>query len=437
MKYVEQIKTILLFFLVSLSLILTFTIWSYTPNYQIIEEDQVEEIMVGEAKTWQDVFKPYRLLSHENGYWTGTVKTSIINNIMTNLSSWTATELSFMQSNVSNAKINEMIRTDKRMTLFFEAEVPINVFKSLFANSDLPEVTFKYLILDWSGLAKNQSLQLYFVSEENRTLYNANVSINASNFEATILAAAQKFEDYQEIIRESALSLYVSQLEPDITQYTYIVDEVAPELFSEILFTDPSIVQKNIENLQSEEYKDGMSLMKVDLEKKTINYVYPASESIMGIPASRLVQDSYEFINEHGGLTGDYRYSSINVGRHITEYRLYTEGLPVYGSITSTRISTTWGDKQIFRYYRPYYLLDMDIPAERVSKQLLSGVEVFNLLQKSGMKVSSIDELLLGYYLMQTDKSLYTLAPSWFVIEDGKWLRVTSQLLGGIEYGLE
>lgn len=438
MKFIEQIKSIILFFLVLLSLILTFTIWSYTPNYQIIEENQAEEIKIGEEKAWQNVFKPYRLVIHENGYWTGSNRSSIINEIMTNLSSWQASELTFMQSNISDAKINDMIRTNERMTLFFGAEVPVGVFGEMFVQNEMPKITFKYLILDWSKLASSQSLQIYFVSEENRTLYGANIAINESYFETTILKAVKEVEEYQEIIRDGLLSLYVSQLEPEMMQYTYYIDEIAPDLLRDALFTDPSIVQKNIESLQSEKYTDGMSLMTADTEHKIINYVYPASESSVEISAVRLVQDSFEFVNEHGGFSGDYRYSSINARKHVTEYQLYMKGLPVFSNITFTRITTTWGDKQVFRYKRPYYLLEMAIPSEKVKQQLPSGGEIIKLLQQNRIQASSIDDLVLGYYLMQIGNNpLYTLVPSWFIIKDGSWTRVTSELLGGDEYGLE
>ena len=110
--------------------------------------------------------------------------------------------------------------------------------------------------------------------------------------------------------------------------------------------------------------------MTVDTQRKVLNYVYPAAESITPIPAAYLLRESFDFINDHGGVTADYRLTSMNIPKHVTEYQLYLQGFPVHSSMTSTRISTTWGDNSIFRYRRPYYLLDMDIKSEKTMKEL-------------------------------------------------------------------
>lgn len=436
MKHVEQIKSFVLFLLVVLSLILTFSIWSYTPNYQIIEESQVEQISIGEQKELYDVIKPYRLLVHENGSFSGTSASTVINDVMETISELNATELRFIQSNLTEERINSMIHSDKQLTLFFSAEVPVNTFRSVleFSQKELPEISFSHLIIDYSNFSQSKTIQLLFVSEQNRTLYSSDVAISEDHFDSTFVEAIQKTVPFEEIIRSNALSLYVPVDPVELVQYTYYIDEVSPEIFKEVLFKDPNIVRKNIESATSTKYTDGMAFMTSDTDTKTINYVYPASESVNDIKQSVLLQDSFDFINEHGGMTGDYRYVYSNVAKHTMEYQLFLKGLPVYSSIAPTRITTTWGDTQIFRYKRPYYLLDMDITSEKTMKQLPSGVQMVSTLQN----LDDIDEIILGYYLKQTDNNLlYTLEPSWFVILDGSWTRLTSDSIGGNEYGLE
>ncbi|CAM5506756.1 Regulatory protein YycH domain-containing protein OS=Lysinibacillus sphaericus OX=1421 GN=LS41612_00490 PE=4 SV=1 [Lysinibacillus sphaericus] len=40
MKYIEPVKSIVLFLLVMLSVVLTFIIWTYTPDYNVIEQTE-------------------------------------------------------------------------------------------------------------------------------------------------------------------------------------------------------------------------------------------------------------------------------------------------------------------------------------------------------------------------------------------------------------
>ncbi|RKQ16455.1 hypothetical protein D8M03_09710 [Lysinibacillus endophyticus] len=436
-KYVEQVKSIILTLLVGLSLILTFAIWSYTPPYQVIEESQVEQITIGEHKSIEDVIQPYRILLSQDNQFSGTISSTLIDNVMTTLSKVRATELDFIQSNLSDVKINSMVGANNRITLFFQSEVPINIFKSIleFTQSDLPEISFSHLVIDWGKFNQTNTLQLLFVSEQNRTLYTTDIALSNDYFNSTFNDLFKDAIKYEEITRNNKLSLYVPSNPVELAKYTYYIDEVSPERFKEILFKDTNIVKKNIESATSSKYTDAMSFMTSDTKTKIINYVYPTSESINDIKGSTLLQESFDFVNEHGGLTGDYRYVYRNVPKHITEYQLFLRGVPVFSSITSTRITTIWGDNQIFSYRRPYFKLDMAIPSERAVRQLPSGVEVSKWVQN----IQDIDDIIVGYYLTgsEIDEKLYTLEPGWFSIQDGSATRITPESLGGAGYGLE
>lgn len=436
MKYVEPLKSAFLLLLVILSMILTFSIWSYTPPYQVIEDSQVKQITVGDQKELRQVLKPYRVLVNENESLSGTINDSVIEDLMTTFSNLTASELRFVQSNLTEEKINSMIRTNDRMTLSFSAEVPINTFRSVleFAQSELPEVSFKSLIIDWSKFNQTRNLQLLFVSEKNRTLYSTEVALSDEHFNATFKEAVRQAVPYEEIKRDDKLSLYIPVDPIEVVQYTYYIDKISPDKFKQLLFNDPNIVKKSIESVNSAKYTSSMAFMTSDTNTKTLNYVYPTSESIGEIKESILLQDSFDFINDHGGLTGDFRYAYMNARTHITEYQLFLEGLPVFSNVTSTRITTIWGDKQIFRYKRPYYLLEMDITSEKSIRTLPSGAEIIQSIPD----LNEIENIVVGYYLKKNENELlYTLEPCWFTINHGSWTQITTESLGGSEYGLE
>lgn len=124
-----------------------------------------------------------------------------------------------------------------------------------------------------------------------------------------------------------------------------------------------------------------MSLMTLDTNLKSLNYVYPAAESGIRIEPSKLLKDSFEFINEHGGFTADFRYASTSTNKNQMDYQLYLQGLPVYSNHVITRMTTIWGDSRIFHYKRPYFSLDMDIEAEKEIKELPSGVNIAERLK--------------------------------------------------------
>ena len=151
LKIVELLKSIVLTVLVLLSLLLTFSIWNYMPNLQTINETKVNQITLGTEKTLFDVIKPYRILYKDEGVFQGTISSSKIEEVLTNLAGWKSTNFKFIQSNLSEQNVNSLINEDKRITLFYDAEVPIKIMNSIMflTQSELPEASFDRLIIDW------------------------------------------------------------------------------------------------------------------------------------------------------------------------------------------------------------------------------------------------------------------------------------------------
>lgn len=441
MKYIEQVKTTVLTVLVLLSIALTFFIWTYTPNYKPIEQSETEEIVIGEKKEIDDILKPYKAIFHLNNEWKGTVSTDAMDELMTSFQQWEATNFIQIDTEIAVPELNDMMREDKRFTIFFMGEIPLQVFHSVmpFVDQELPEVTFNRIIVDWEKY-ESKELDLYFVSTENMYVYRSTVQLSsATRFYDKIINLANEYGVYKEVEREAAPSLFVIDEEVEAIKYTYYTDEIKPERFKNVLFADPNLVQRNVDSTQSEKYTDGMSLMTVDTSNKTLNYVYPAAESSTHIVPSKLLRFSFDFINEHGGITADYRYAWMNKDSHQIDYIHFLQGLPVVSYETSTRLSTTWGDNRAFRYKRPYYSLDMDITSEKEITALPSGQEIVRLIHSAdNVVLSALDEVMVGYYLSKAeDQNLYILEPSWFYVRDGSWVRITPEMFGGAASGLE
>lgn len=441
MKYIEQVKSITLTLLVLLSIALTFFIWTYTPNYDLIEQAETQQVTIGEKKELEATLKPYKMLYRFQEEWRGTLSSGAMDGVMTAFSEWQEVNLRQIDTNVSDEAINAMMRKENRFTLFFMGDIPLQAFRSIvpFGEKELPEVSFNRIVVDWKDYRAKQ-LNVYFINTNKNYIYKATAqTATGLYFYETIIEPAKEYGLYEEIERESGLSLYTIDEPVEAIKYTYYIDEIQPELFKNVLFADPKLVQRNIDSSNSQKYTDGMSLMTVDTANNTLNYVYPAAESSKSILPSRLLENSFDFINEHGGMTDDYRLILLNEANHQTDYLLFLEGLPVISNETLTRISTTWGDNRVFRYKRPYFSLDMDITSEKEITALPSGQAVMEWLKtKPEQDVSELREVVIGYYLsVAENQNLYTLEPSWFYVQNGSWTRITPEMLGGVMYGLE
>lgn len=438
MKYIEQIKSFLLTFLVLLSIVLTLLIWNYKPEYETIKETQVEEVLVGQPKELQEVLKPYRLLYRQNEQFYGSVSPTVLKEFYSHLRSWEIYELDLIKSNLSDNQMNEMLRTNNRVTMFFNEEIPLRIFSNLLSSNDneIPEASFTRLIVDWSNIEKSDQLQLLFLNTEKRLYYRAYANVaNKGQFMEKIIEPSNDYSQYVEVERDDLRSLYVPKDPIQSASYTYLVDSISPDLFKKILFTDLKIVKRNIEGPQSERFTDGTSLMTVDSGNRIINYVYPPAESIAPIPSSKLLVDSFNFINDHGGFTLDFRLSSMNIDKHMTEYQLFVQGYPVYSNVTITRLVTTWGEDRIFRYRRPYYSIGSFVKSAH--RELESGEQIIDSLRTNNNKLlKETDEIVIGYQLTQ-DADVIVLEPGWFAVSNNVGKHLSPEQLGGVEVGLE
>ena len=438
LKYIEPIKSFLLFFLVGLSLTLTVMIWNYKPNHQVIEKPAVEDALTQESKTMKAILKPYRAVARVEDTFKGTTSASYIESILSYFESVKATDLTLINNNLSVQQINELMTNNNRLMLFSSAEVPLQNFTDIlkFETEDLPEMSFDRIIIDWNNVNRNRELTVFLLNTTNRTLYS---TVIENQIESTVLTTfvepTKSFYIYTEIKLANALSVYTVINPVEAVKYMGYMKEIPIEKFKKILFQHQDIIQQYDENATTKKYNDGMSIMTVDTKNRILNYVYPFSEGLAYITPSRLLNETFDFINEHGGYNADYRLSSINAAKHVVDYQLYYQGLPVFSFETTTKISTTWGDEEIYKYRRPYYVLEMDIPNEMKIKELPSGVEIVEDYFESQ---SNVKDLVLGYYLVQNlELHVFELEPAWFILRENSWERIKLENIGGMASGLE
>ncbi len=435
MRYLEPIKSFLLFFLVGLSLTLTVMIWNYKPNHQVIEKSVVEDVLTHESKSMEDILKPYRAVARVENTLKGTTSSSYMESLISYLESVNATDLTLINNNLTIQQMNELMSINNRLMFFSSAEIPLQSFLNIlrFETENLPEMSFDRIIIDWNNLVKSRELTVLFLNTTNQTLYRTTIENQGeSRVLSTFVEPTKSFYTYTEIKRAKFLSLYTDSNPVEAVKYMYYIQQLPIDKFKKILFQHQDIVLSD-KTETTEKYSDVMSFMEVDTKNRILNYVYPGSEGLSEIVPSMLLKESFNFINQHGGYNADYRLSFINADRHIVDYRLYHQGLPVFSAETTTKISTTWGDEEIHNYRRPYYVLEVDIPSEMQIKELPSGVEIVRTYIQSQQDVK---DLVLGYYLVQST-DVFELEPAWFILKENSWERVKIEDLGGMKDGLE
>lgn len=441
LKYVEQIKSIVLTLLVVLSVTLTFTIWTYTPNYETIKQAPVLNISIADQKRVDDVIKPYKIIASRENKMTGSMSPFDLDRVINVMKRWEVSELKLENNNLSEMDLNELIHAPDRFTLFFPDDVPFPVYDIIlpFSMTNIPENEFDRLIVNWNSIDNNE-LKIYFASSKSKKLYSAiagNVDMNLLKQE--VVSPTANFTQFTEIERKGRSSLFVTAKDVESIRYTYYLQEIDPNRFRDALFSDPNLVRQSPVGATNEEYSDGTSLMNVNLLERTLSFVNPSAETFVPAEPSKLIFDSLDYVNEHGGWTDEFRFASINPDKQQIDYQLYLLGYPVFSDETSTKITAFWGDPGIYRYRRPYYTLDLSLAFDTVISTLPSGEKASRVMKTvKELDFNNIDEITTGYYLTRDDeRRLLTLEPSWFYLSNNQWSRISPDVLGGGKFGLE
>ena len=440
MKRIEVIKTIVLILLVALSITLTFSIWTYTPKYPTIEQQPTVDISISKKSDITDVIKPYKLLFNFEEGLKGTADPVEIDEVVGGLKSWKISELKLVDRNFDEKKLARFVRKKNRMSMLFPAEVPLPVYSNVlnFEGLNIPETTFDRIVVEWNSMST--AINMYFISRENKLLYEAKANVvDVQNFQQSILTRGNSYGGYAEIDPENTPYIAVPVDKIELLRNTYSQGEISPSRFRDALFRDPNAVKRSQVEANSNEFQDDRAIMTINTLTKDLDYVHPTEKSKeLAIP-SELLFNTFDFINEHGGWTDDFRYSHIDPLSRYVEFQLYVHGLPVFSDTTSTKMEQTWGEDRIYRYMRPYYTLDSSLPSETEVKVLPSGLKVGEtLLGSKEIDFSLVEEIIPGYYMKHDrEHNLFMLEPSWYYSINDNWIRFSPEQFGGETIGLE
>src|SRR5699024_7004371 len=445
LKYVEMVKSVMLIFLIGLSLVLTFLIWNSAPYETIGNRETIDTSIAEkpEKKNIDSMIKPYKLHFTFNETYTGAVANEEIEYMLSHLKKWKLQTPQLEDQQFTKEKLHQLMRKENSLVLYYPDEVPLTVYDSVLniESQNIPEINFEYLIANWD--TKKGTTKIHFVSVKNSLHYTTTAKlVEPQFFHRDVITVAKNYDEYVEVEEDHEHFLLVPKEETTLVRSTYFSnekDEINPTRFRNVLFSDPNAVRRNEINPQRDDYQDNHALMTVDTEKKFLHFVHPSVESQeLAIP-SELVEDAIDFMNEHGGWTDEYRFSKMNFRARSIQFKLYVRGVPVLGGNSMTDIEQVWGEEAIYQYRRPYFTLGDTLPSEQEEILLPSGVEIIEALKASReIDFDSVEEILPGYYMQQdAELDIFQFEPAWFYLQHGNWVRFSPEEVGGEEIGLE
>jgi regulatory protein YycH of two-component signal transduction system YycFG len=440
MRY-EKIKSAILIILVLVSIVLTWNLWTYQPNYESMEKSKtLAEVTLSDKQEVKKIIRPDQALFHQKGEHYGTTNGDELDKIIRELGKWSFYDVKNYNDKVENIK--ELTHGFGTTELIFPGDVPIELYRSVlnFEEKKIPSFNFNRIIIDVENSEKENGV-VYFVSSDYQQVYVCHISpTNLADFTRNIYKNAAHFPRYFAFEASEKRTIFLPEGETEMMTYKYLPVTLNSEEFKEALFNDPSFVQKSYIS-QPEEYTDGFRKMTVNYESNMLLYVNPTTENTYVETPYDLVKRSIDFVNEHGGWTDPYRFVSKNEFIHSITFRLYSrDGYPVFNDRGSSEVTEIWGRDQINKYVRPNIALELPLTSEMQKVTLPSGHETLKFLQdRKNFNPELLDQLILGYQMERDseENKLILLKPTWFYHYDKTWRQITMDDLGGLKYGLE
>ncbi|WP_166786769.1 YycH family regulatory protein [Jeotgalibacillus salarius] len=442
MKRMELLKTILLSTLVTLSLLLTWNVWSYQPASDPYDESEttVENVAIADERNSSELIQPSRFLVHGEVAVSGTSDETNINTLTSLMEEW---NIYNVQQNYSfnEEEFQDIVHGSNRIEVLYPAEIPFSAYRDIlnFENSSLPEDAFDRVVIDLSG-QDDTPFTLYFVHYENRVIYEGRV--DATHLEELnnqiVSGAATAYSPYfAHDTGERFIYLPVERRE--YLKYLYKMSTIDINLFRRALFQDPDAVTMNQFGASRDQYFDQSSnLMEVDRNNNTLSYVNPSAELSTVGRAGELFQKSRRFVNEHEGWVDTYYLYNLDAMDQEVTYRMHEQGLPVFNDNGAAEIYQEWGETRIHQYARSFLSKQVEIPVESDRVSIGSGYEAIEAIESiEDYEPERLQDVTVGYYMTKnsTDNT-YTLDPVWYYKYNGSWARVPV-IGGGDPVGLE
>ncbi|WP_373894340.1 YycH family regulatory protein [Virgibacillus sp. CBA3643] len=437
----ETIKTFVLIILIAFSLLLTFGLWNYQPNYETQNLSSViNEVDIGGGgdETKSTIVEPNEIIFHADNQHFGYTDPDDRLSLYQDMQAW---EMTNFETSETDGRIDQ----NDEVEVIFPDDLPMEMVNRIFTfNEEIEEFpSWSFDRMYFSFEEDITSISVEFVSIDGRQ--QASAVINASDHYEQLWNAITSTEELSEFVLfdEGGPPIYIPSDSVTMEQKSAVaISGISPNNMVNALFPNPSLVsESNTSITDSGEtyYSDAQRGMTVGQYGGSMEYVNPQSSDAERGTAVELLESSILNINEHNGWTEDYKLAGLQASAGNVNYRMYYLGYPVFNNAGLATIEQEWQNQTLTKYTRSLFRLNDTLDSHAVD--LPSGSEVIYFLQNGlspNYELENIQGLEIGYR-MTVNRDYVSLEPTWYMKYNEGWYVINDIAPGegGLEDGLE
>ncbi len=442
---IENIKSVLLFLLFGLSLLLTYQLWYGDMPAQLLQEDVYENLMVEEPRSLENLLMPYFIaVNVEDGFYIFKKGETDYESLWDELSNT-------LQRISSDTIVEEAMPPEgsrKLLTCYLQPDLPVGKGLPWLEEASYAEIRTielysnndrKWLILAESGNKNTINLLLSPGIAEHFSALLDEVSTEDKKLHARL--TADHLPQPSEVDLEVEVPIYVP-VEP------LFMDELAlkPEAIEHDLILKTFFVDFNMARIIEEKdggliYTDGEKGLR--LTETGLEYSAPQKEvGQVTVTYPEALFNSSSLISYHGGWPENLRLDGFSlsgwgrVAYYNASWCMFHDGFPIFTNQPTTAL---FNDNGLFYYARFIFFTDNAIMEEGKQKPVTMWydalAEALDLIKEQNSKRNNpllLEEISLGYVVPNSPNN-YRGVPVWRITISGETFTLTADQLDLLE----
>lgn len=430
----DRIYTIVLVFLVILSFILSYNLW--TAGSEISDDQNIgsqsSRIDISTVNhSISDVYRPTIITLHglDDEHRILMASTFPVRNLLNNRFTLENLEKIEREEQITTHEYVEIIQSGQWVEFSFIEELPLGIYGQKF--NELPQGIasefFDRILINTDNLSS-----IYFYHTDSDMMYTASVKDDESlNIEPFLNTENLRYRPAQIEVLENDF-IYLSQEVVEIPYRSYVLDRLQNSLYTSNFFPDTSLVDVR----SSGSITRYIDLTKeVSINQRTNTLVYLRQITDPGeMNSTERYRRSFEQVERFENWAGTFALSNYNREENIISFRREIEGLPVYSPASQESVSEIGlVENGVTHLKLPLRFSTTPITIEDSPiKELQPGVEIMEDLRRvmTFEDLGKIENLMIGFTWeesVEASQVIYFI-PDWYVLYDGSWIKFESLL---------